>query len=41
MPQDDPFLFLSDADQEALGITPAELADAIEAALIAKAEGRL
>ncbi len=34
-------LHLSDDDMENLGITPSEVADAIEAALIAKAEGRL
>ncbi|SLN11034.1 L-lysine cyclodeaminase [Falsiruegeria litorea R37] len=35
------FLYLSDSDLEALGIRPSEVADAIEAALINKAEGRL
>ncbi|MCV6593948.1 MAG: ornithine cyclodeaminase family protein [Silicimonas sp.] len=35
------YLHLSDAALERLGIPPSELADAIEAALIAKAEGRL
>ncbi len=34
-------LHLSDTDLEALGIQPSEVADAIETALIAKAEGRL
>ncbi len=34
-------MHLSDDDMENLGITPSEVADAIEAALIAKAEGRL
>ena len=37
----DDFLFLPDATLDAMGITPAEVADAIEAALAAKAEGRL
>ena len=36
-----PVPHLSDDDVENLGITPSEVADAIEAALIAKAEGRL
>lgn len=35
------FLYLSDEDLDAMGIAPAEIADAIEAALIAKSEGRL
>jgi ornithine cyclodeaminase/alanine dehydrogenase len=35
------FLFLPDATLDAMGITPSEVADAIEAALAAKAEGRL
>lgn len=34
-------LYLSDADLENLGVQPSEVADAIEAALIAKSEGRL
>ena len=38
---DDPIIYLSDNDLEALGIQPSEIADSIEAALIAKAEGRL
>ena len=37
----DTVLNLPDATLETLGITPTEIADAIEAALIAKAEGRL
>ena len=37
----DDFLHLSDSALEALGIPPADLADAIETALVAKAEGRL
>lgn len=41
MNSDDPLLYLSDDDLEALGIRHAEVADAIEAALVAKAEGRL
>jgi ornithine cyclodeaminase/alanine dehydrogenase len=35
------FLYLSDSALDTLGITPAEIADAIEAALVAKSEGRL
>lgn len=34
-------LYLPDADLEALGITPEEVADALETALIAKSQGRL
>ncbi len=41
MTSEEPPLHLSDDDLEALGIQPSEVADAIEAALIAKAEGRL
>ena len=41
MGSEDTPLFLSDQDLEALGIQPSEVADAIEAALVAKAEGRL
>ncbi|MCP5085102.1 MAG: ornithine cyclodeaminase family protein [Alphaproteobacteria bacterium] len=41
MTSDEPMLYLSDKDLESLGIQPSEVADAIEAALIAKAEGRL
>lgn len=37
----DDFLFLSDKTLESLNIRPSEVADAIEGALIAKAEGRL
>ncbi|WP_413720489.1 ornithine cyclodeaminase family protein [Silicimonas sp. MF1-12-2] len=37
----DDFLFLPDAVLDGLGISPAEVADAIEAALMAKADGRL
>ncbi|MEP1208640.1 MAG: ornithine cyclodeaminase family protein [Rhizobiaceae bacterium] len=37
----EPVLFLSDEDLEALRIEPSEIADAIEAALIAKSQGRL
>ena len=37
----DDFLHLSDTALERLGIPPADLADAVEAALIAKAKGRL
>ena len=37
----DDFLHLPDTTLEALGIPPAEIADAIEKALIAKSEGRL
>lgn len=35
------FLYLPDAALEGLGITPPEVADAVETALVAKAEGRL
>lgn len=35
------FLYLSDEALDAMGIAPAEIADAVEAALIAKSEGRL
>ena len=41
MNSDETLLYLSDRDLEALGIRHSEVADAIEAALIAKAEGRL
>lgn len=41
MTSDEPIVFLSDEDLEALRIKPSEIADAIEAALIAKSEGRL
>jgi ornithine cyclodeaminase/alanine dehydrogenase-like protein (mu-crystallin family) len=41
MGSDEPLLFLSDQDLEALNIQPSEVADAIEAALVAKADGRL
>ena len=34
-------VYLPDAAMEAMGIAPAEIADAIETALVAKAEGRL
>lgn len=37
----DDFLFLPDPVLEGMGLTPAEVADAIEAALVAKAKGRL
>ena len=37
----DDFLYLSDSTLDALSIPPSEIADAIEAALIAKADGRL
>lgn len=35
------FLYLSDEALDAMGIAPAEIADAVEAALMAKSEGRL
>ncbi len=35
------FLYLSDADLDAMGIAPSEIADEVEAALIAKAQGQL
>jgi ornithine cyclodeaminase/alanine dehydrogenase-like protein (mu-crystallin family) len=41
MGSEEPMLFLSDQDLEALNIQPSEVADAIEVALIAKADGRL
>ncbi|MFC6639587.1 ornithine cyclodeaminase family protein [Sulfitobacter sediminilitoris] len=41
MASEEPLLFLSDQDLEALNIQPSEVADAIESALIAKADGRL
>lgn len=41
MQTDGALVHLTDADLEALGITTGEVADAIEAALTAKAEGRL
>ena len=41
MAASDELLYLSDRDLEALAIAPSDVADAIEAALIAKAEGRL
>ncbi|WP_223425859.1 ornithine cyclodeaminase family protein [Tateyamaria pelophila] len=41
MTSDNTFLHLSDDDLQRLGIQPADVADAIEDALIAKAEGRL
>lgn len=41
MTSDNSLVYLSDNDLEALGIQPSEIADSIEAALIAKAEGRL
>lgn len=37
----DDFLFLPDAALDGMGIRPSEVADAIETALVAKAEGRL
>lgn len=41
MTSDQPFVYLSDEDLEALSIQPSEVADAIEAALKAKSEGKL
>lgn len=41
MTADPPPLLLTDADLDALGVAPGELADAIEDALAAKAKGRL
>lgn len=37
----DDFLYLPDSTLEGMGLSPADVADAIEAALIAKSEGRL
>ena len=37
----DDFLFLPDATLDGLGLSPADVADAIESALVAKADGRL
>ncbi|CUH44095.1 hypothetical protein RUM4293_02992 [Ruegeria atlantica] len=41
MTSESKLVYLSDKDLEALGIQPSEATDAIEAALVAKAEGRL
>lgn len=41
MTSDNAIIHLSDEDLEALGIQPSDVADAIEEALVAKAEGRL
>ncbi len=41
MTSENKLVYLSDKDLEALGIQPSEVTDAIEAALIAKAEGKL